>query len=42
VNSASGDGVGVIGALHFHTDKFFPHTLGKPIFGPAAQEEGED
>jgi len=42
VNSASGDGVGVIGGLHFHTEKFFPHTLGKPIFGPAAQEEGED
>jgi hypothetical protein len=42
VNSASGDGVGVIGALHFHTEEFFPHTLGKPIFGSAWQGGAED
>jgi hypothetical protein len=41
VNSASGHDVGIVGALHFHTEELFPHTLGKPIFG-VSQEKDED
>jgi len=37
VNRASGDGLGVIAALHLHFDDIFPHSLGKPIFGPSAE-----
>ena len=36
INDASGDGVGVIGQLHFYLDDIFPNSIGKPIFGPAA------
>ena len=35
INRASGDGVGVIGQLHFYLDDIFPNSLGRPIF-PAA------
>jgi len=42
VNRASGRGVGVIAAFHLHLDELLPHTIGKPIFGPAAQEGAED
>jgi hypothetical protein len=34
VNRASGDGVGVIGNLHFFLENIFPHSpLGRPLFG---------
>jgi hypothetical protein len=33
VNDRSGNGVGVIGQLHFYLDDIFPETLGRPIFG---------
>jgi hypothetical protein len=33
VNDRSGDGVGVVGQLHFYLDDIFPDTLGRPIFG---------
>ncbi len=36
VNRASGDGVGVIGQLHLYLDDIFPNSLGKPLFGVAA------
>jgi len=35
MNRASGDGVGVIAALHLHLDGIFPDSLGKPLFGSA-------
>jgi hypothetical protein len=37
VNRASGDGVGVIAALHLHLDDLLPDSLGKPLFGSAAK-----
>jgi hypothetical protein len=37
VNRASGDGFGAIAALHLHLDEIFPRSLGKPIFGAAAE-----
>lgn len=33
VNGRSGDGVGVVGQLHFYLDDIFPQTFGRPIFG---------
>ena len=32
INRASGDGVGVIGNLHFFLEDIFPNSLGKPLF----------
>ncbi len=40
INRASGDGIGVIGQLHFYLDDIFPNSIGKPIF-PAASPTGE-
>ena len=40
INRASGDGVGVIGQLHFYLDDIFPNSLGRPIF-PAASPTGD-
>ena len=31
INRASGDGVGVMGQLHFYLDDMFPTTLGRPL-----------
>jgi hypothetical protein len=39
VNSASGDGVGVIGQFHLYLDDIFPHSIGKPLFGAANPAE---
>ena len=36
VNRASGDDVGVMGQLHLYLDDIFPNSLGKPLFGAAA------
>jgi hypothetical protein len=36
VNRASGDGVGVMGQLHLYLDDILPNSLGKPLFGVAA------
>jgi hypothetical protein len=36
VNRASGDGVGVMGQLHLYLDDISPNSLGKPLFGAAA------
>jgi hypothetical protein len=33
VNERSGDGVGVVGQLHFYLDDIFPASLGRPVFG---------
>jgi hypothetical protein len=34
VNQTSGDGVGVIGNLHFFFESIFPHSfIAKPLFG---------
>ena len=32
VNGRSGEGIGVVGQLHFYLDDIFPETLGRPIF----------
>jgi hypothetical protein len=40
INRASGDGIGVIGQLHFYLDDIFPNSIGKPIF-PGASPTGE-
>ena len=40
VNRASGDNVGVMGQLHFYLDDIFPHSIGKPLFGPTSSAEG--
>jgi hypothetical protein len=32
-NRASGDGVGVIGNVHFYLENIYPNSLGKPLFG---------
>jgi hypothetical protein len=37
----SSDGLGVIAALHLHTETLFPNTLGRPIFG-ASKVTDED
>jgi hypothetical protein len=39
VNSGSGDEIGVVAALHLHTDEIFPNTLGRPLFGAAPESE---
>jgi len=31
INRASGDGVGIMGQLHFYLDDIFPTTLGRPL-----------
>jgi hypothetical protein len=31
INRASGDGVGIMGQLHFYLDDIFPATLGRPL-----------
>jgi hypothetical protein len=36
INRASGDDVGVMGQLHLYLDDIFPNSLGKPLFGAAA------
>jgi hypothetical protein len=33
INRASGDGIGVMGQLHFYLDDIFPRSLGTPLFG---------
>lgn len=38
VNRASGADVGVIGNLHLFLEDILPHSLGKPLFGPASTE----
>ncbi|MGH9551117.1 MAG: hypothetical protein ACRD3W_17165 [Terriglobales bacterium] len=40
INRASGDGIGVIGQLHFYLDDIFPNSIGRPIF-PMASPTGE-
>ena len=40
VNRASGDNVGVMGQLHLYLDDIFPHSIGKPLFGPTSAAEG--
>jgi len=40
VNRASGDNVGVMGQLHLYLDDIFPHSIGKPLFGPTSVAEG--
>ena len=42
VNSASGDGVGFIGALHFHTDELYPSSREKPLFGASPEKEKDE
>jgi hypothetical protein len=44
VNNASGDGLGVIGALHLHSEELFPNSwIGKPLFGASQEtEKNED
>jgi hypothetical protein len=37
INRASGTGVGVLAQLHLYLDDIFPTSIGKPIFGSAAQ-----
>src|SRR5262249_52292026 len=41
VNRASGDGVGVIGNLHFFLEDISPNSLGKPLFASAQGEHAE-
>jgi hypothetical protein len=36
---ASGDGVGVIGNVHFYLENIYPNSLGKPLFGAASTDE---
>jgi hypothetical protein len=31
INRASGDGIGIMGQLHFFLDDLFPTTLGRPL-----------
>ena len=38
VNRASGSGIGAIAQLHLYLDDIFPTTIGKPIFGTAANQ----
>ena len=38
VNRASGSGVGAMAQLHLYLDDIFPTTIGKPIFGTAANQ----
>jgi hypothetical protein len=38
INRASGDGIGVIGNLHFFLEDILPHSLGKPLFAASAEE----
>ncbi len=38
-NRASGDGVGVIGNVHFYLENIYPNSLGKPLFGAASTDE---
>jgi hypothetical protein len=40
VNRASGDNVGVMGQLHLYLDDIFPHSIGKPLFGPTSAADG--
>jgi hypothetical protein len=41
INRASGDGIGVIGNLHFFIEDILPNSLGKPLFGAASGEHAE-
>jgi hypothetical protein len=38
VNRASGSGIGAIAQLHLYLDDIFPTTIGRPIFGTAANQ----
>ena len=38
----SSDGLGVIAALHLHTETLFPNTLGRPVFGASETKADED
>jgi hypothetical protein len=38
VNRSSGNGVGVIGNVHFYLENIFPNSIGKPLFGAASDE----
>ncbi len=41
VNRASGDDVGVEGQVHFYLDDIFPNSIGRPLFGPSANQMGQ-
>jgi hypothetical protein len=41
INQASGDGIGVIGNLHFFLEDIFPNSVGKPLFASASGEHAE-
>jgi hypothetical protein len=41
INRASGDGIGVIGNLHFFLEDIFPNSVGKPLFASASGEHAE-
>jgi hypothetical protein len=36
INRASGDGVGIMGQLHFYLDDIFPTTLGRPLLASSS------
>ena len=38
VNRSSGNGVGVIGNVHFYLENIFPNSIGKPLFGAASDK----
>jgi hypothetical protein len=38
INRASGTGVGAVAQLHLYLDDIFPTTIGKPLFGTAANQ----
>jgi len=37
VTDATGRGVGAVAQVHFYLDDLFPHGIGKPVFGDAAE-----
>ena len=41
INRTSGDGIGVIGNLHFFIEDILPNSLGKPLFASALGEHPE-